>query len=281
MRFLITSQIMVRYSILGSGSSGNSYIFSDGSDALLVDNGFSRAELMRRIESQGFDYSTIRAVFVTHLHPDHARGVGTIARKDGLCVFTSGRCQECEYEKLGIPQDQCRIIEFGDAVSIGSFLIRSFPTSHDSTGSSGYYISCPQASFTIVTDTGVFDQEMVHLARQSDVLFLESNYDSQMLKTGPYPYPLKKRIDGPRGHLSNTQAEEFLNQCGFFAALTGENKSEICYNSSKYRISKVFLVHLSDTNNSVSLLEKRFQWMGSVITVCPKGAILSGSIGDQ
>lgn len=275
---------MVKYSVLGSGSSGNSYIFESPCGAILIDNGFSRAELRRRVAAEGFDFSRIQAVFVTHLHPDHAKGVGTLARMDGIPVYCSTvsheQYKDSEYPKLGIPESAQFFITDEDTVSAGGFQVKCFYTSHDSSGSVGYLIGGGGSVFTLITDTGCFNSRMVECAKMSDVLFLESNYDPKMLKEGPYPAFLKKRILGDRGHLSNQQAEEFLNQCGFFAAMTEENKCELCYNQAKSRISRIFLVHLSDTNNDVDLLEKRFSWMGSLLTVCPKGQTRTGCIGE-
>lgn len=276
---------MVRYCVLGSGSSGNSYVFQHGTEAILVDNGFSRVELKRRLAGEGFDFDALKAVFVTHLHPDHSKGVGTLARMDGLPVYVSRRCfQLCgdnEYARLGIPVDCRMFLDEGETCQLGAFSVYGFSTCHDSGGSMGYCIQCDGFCFTIVTDTGCYDEAMIECARHSDVLFLESNYDRKMLDEGPYPFFLKKRISGTRGHLSNDQAEQFLHQCGIFESNTEEINSDLCYNPLKSRMSRVFLVHLSDTNNSVSLLQRRFRWMGDLLTVCPKGNSESGCIGES
>lgn len=248
-----------------------------------MDNGFSRAELQRRCVRAGIDYPTIKAVFVTHMHPDHSKGVGTIARKDNLTVYASSvchdHCLDCEYARLGIPESCQAFMSEDDVVRIGGFEVRCFFTSHDSAGSVGYQIGCEGVRLCIVTDTGVFDQRMVDYASESDVLFLESNYDVDMLRTGPYPPMLKRRIHGQRGHLSNDQAEEFLQRCGISRPGNADIQPDLCYNHAKSGPDKVYLVHLSDTNNSVSLLRSRFGWMGDRIVVCPKGGLAAGSIG--
>lgn len=275
---------MIRYAVLGSGSSGNAYVFSDGADSIIVDNGFSRAELIRRCDAAGTDWDTVRAVFVTHMHPDHCRGVGTLARKDGFPVFISavaGKLCTPELARMAVPEGQLNTIDEGEERPVGGFSVRCFYTSHDSSGSVGYRICHKQGCFCIVTDTGCFDERMVGAALESDVLFLESNYEPRMLKSGPYPPPLKKRIDGRFGHLSNEQAMDFLVRCGFYRDPGTDIQGQLCYNQPDCRVRRVYLVHLSSTNNNVELLRSRYSSLGDRLYVCPKGEMACGVLGGQ
>ncbi|MFA7109340.1 MAG: MBL fold metallo-hydrolase [Sphaerochaetaceae bacterium] len=264
---------MINYSVLGSGSNGNAYAFCFNGKTILIDSGFSRIELIRRFEKSGLDFSTVCAVFVTHLHPDHCKGLGVLARKDKLPIYvnqtTYEYCQS-EYAKLGIPED-CRVIfEIGEIIQIGDFEISSFRTSHDSTGSVGYTIRIDDKEFCLVTDTGVYSDEMVENAKKSNVLFLESNYDETMLKDGPYPYFLKQRVAGERGHLSNKQAVDFLKNCDVVC-----DKGEVITLEESSKIEKVYLIHLSKVNNNAQHLQETYN---SKVTVCENGQLVKGNL---
>ncbi len=246
---------MLTYAVLGSGSSGNSYVFSDGVSSLLIDQGYSVVELCRRLERFGVDYSTLKAVCVTHLHPDHAKGVGTLARKKGVDVYLNKRAcegEEVQFAKLGIPDQLVHPITPFELIEVGPFSLFCFPTSHDSCGSVGWYVRYQDEQYMVLTDTGITTEEQKSLAKSATVLFLEANYDPGMLATGPYPVYLKRRIDGRYGHLSNHQALSFLQESGF------------CGNH-------VYFIHMSDVNNDPALLEKAAHKMvNTPFTVCRK-----------
>ena len=254
---------MIRYAVLGSGSNGNSYVFFDGTVSILIDQGYSVVELQRRLQSLDLDIESIGGVCVTHLHPDHAKGIGTIARKLKVPIYLNGQMIEREpvvFSKLAIPESCVRIVKPLQMFTIGSFILCCFETSHDSGGSVGWHIVYEGKTLMVLTDTGCYTSQQLSLAKKTDVLFLEANYDETMLSNGPYPYFLKKRVSGDYGHLSNTQALNFLIE-------------------SEFAGNHVYFIHLSDVNNNPSLLSDFARQKVKVpFTVCEKGKCYGGDM---
>ncbi len=246
---------MLRYAVLGSGSSGNSYLFTDGRVSLLIDQGYSVVELGRRMERFSVPLSTIQAVCMTHLHPDHARGIGVLSRRLPIAIYAHERMveeQPSAMEKLGIPEGRLKTVCTSELFEVGPFSLFCFETSHDSDGSVGWYITYGKTHLMVLTDTGSTSSTQLSLAGDADILFLEANYDEQMLQCGPYPPRLKHRIASERGHLSNNQALQFLSESGF----KGEH---------------VYFIHLSACNNDPELLARQVVSKTSIpFTVCRK-----------
>jgi len=252
----------VRYAVLGSGSSANAYIFQTGDFSVLVDNGFSCRELLSRAEKFGFDPSCIRYILLTHIHGDHLRGVEVLSRKLKIPVI--------RHEELNLTA-RCRgplggqiPVRPGEKTVLGPLVIHPFETSHDAPFSVSYALELWGARFCLITDTGQISRRMSLYARHSDVLFLEANYCDRMLEEGPYPWHLKRRIASEQGHLSNRAALDFLNHLA-------EGKPS--------RLSRVFLCHLSGTNNDPEvveeLLSRELRWKGD-FRVCAKGTAHPG-----
>lgn len=253
---------MIKFSVLGSGSCGNSYVFLCGSHALMVDAGYSLRKIELRMNEAGIELPCVDALLLTHLHPDHNSGAGVFARKTGKPVFVSEnvlRYAQVEYDKMGLPPACKRSFEPGTSFDVGPFCVNAFYSSHDSAGSVGFAISCEDKKIVLITDTGYYTEEMQNQAKNANLLFLESNYDVQMLRTGPYPLYLQKRIAGQRGHLSNDQAKEFLTSCG--------------YENSR---TPVYLIHVSDSNNTVERVASVMSSFNA--QVCRRGAQYSGQL---
>ena len=247
----------VKYAVLGSGSSANSYIFDYRGFAIIVDNGFSCRQAIERAVNLGFNTENVKYIFLTHSHDDHFRGIEVLSRKlhapvvihEGLNV--SRKLKTHFYKRKDIVP--------GPFYSEGDLRFRAFQTSHDAEFSISYHFELGDLVFTIISDTGVVSEEMVDLASRSDVLFLEANYNSGMLDEGPYPLFLKQRIASNEGHLSNEAAMKFLNEAG------GREGS---------KLKRVFFCHLSSTNNTPEVLERdiseHLEWDGEWI-ICRKG----------
>lgn len=246
---------MIEWAVLGSGSSGNAYYISDGDHSIIIDQGYSVVELNRRLARVNRSVDHIDALFVTHFHPDHTRGVGVFSRRRAVPIHLSAHAlaqNKRAVHSLGIPTDQITPIDHGEVIQVGEMSIFCFATSHDSPGSVGYFIDHPSERLLLMTDLGQTTAEQASLAKDASVLFLEANYDDHLLEVGPYPYPLKERIRSREGHLSNDQALEFLSHSGFDG-------------------KEVYFVHISDTNNDYELLENQAREIVSApFVVCEK-----------
>ncbi len=250
----------MNYAILGSGSKANCYIFSNKSSSFIVDNGYSFQQLMQRSKMLNFELTNLQFILVTHTHKDHIAGVRTCAKRLKIPVYIN---HDSNYEQYLKDKIDIRFIEVNKLYKHDSFLFIPFATSHDAKGSVSYSINFDDVTFTIITDTGKITKQMAHYALNSDVLFLEANYNPKMLKDGPYPLELKKRIDSTKGHLSNIDAINFLN---FLAT-----------KNSKIKI--VYLCHLSEINNSPEILLqdiKEHAKFNFKYVICPRDQVQKG-----
>lgn len=223
---------------------------------MLIDQGFSVRELKRRLQHFDTPIESVKALCLTHLHPDHAKGAGVLARMHGVPVVVhvgAVRKNGTRVLDLGIPTDQLFHTEAEAAFKVGPFTLMCFETSHDCPGSVGWLIRYGDERLMVLTDTGRTTALQRKLAQKADVLFLEANYDEEMLRKGPYPPFLQNRIRGEHGHLSNAEAFTFLTE-------------------SKFAGEHLYFVHLSDTNNSVHLLETAARTKSPTeYTICEKG----------
>lgn len=249
--------------MLGSGSSANSYIFEYGDFSFILDNGFSSRELLRRMKELSFDPRKLEFIFLSHIHSDHLKGVESLSRDLKLPVVI--------HENLAIDQYTKKYLHKKLSVSPGreycfkNLKFTAFDTYHDAPSSLSYYFELAGVKITVITDTGCFDQIMIDFASQSHILFLESNYSDELLANGKYPPFLKQRISSDKGHLSNIQAAEFLEQ------VTGSDKCEL---------EQIYLCHLSKNNNSVETVKDEIGNLcnGEIpLRICDRGEMVPGA----
>lgn len=223
---------------LNSGSNGNCYYIGNGTDAVLVDVGISCRETEKRMKQLGLDINTIKAIFVSHEHGDHIKGVSTFANKYSLPVYITGLT--AKYGPILINHLSKRFTA-GESIAIGDLAVTAFTKQHDASDPHSFIVSCQGITAGVFTDIGRVCDNLIHHFQQCHAVFLESNYDEDMLENGRYPVHLKNRIRGGQGHLSNRQALELFIQ---------------------YKppfMSHVLLSHLSKENNEPHLAAGLFE----------------------
>lgn len=202
---------MIKFCSLFSGSSGNSLFIAAGNTKILIDAGLSGKRIIGALHSIGENPSELSAILVSHEHSDHTRGVGIVSRKFDVPIYANESTWGMMEKEIG-PVDARNRLYFntGTDFEIGSILVKAFSIPHDASEPVGFNFCFKDKKITTATDIGHITKELVNNFYMSDLILLESNHDVEMLKVGPYPYYLKKRILGDRGHLSNEMAAKVI-----------------------------------------------------------------------
>ena len=199
----------MRFASLGSGSKGNATLVNKHKTYLLLDNGFSVKETEIRLQRLGLEAGQLTAILVTHEHGDHIRGVGPLARKYGIPVWTSrGTASHVGLGKLPALQ----FIDVHEPLELDDIEVQPFPVPHDAREPCQFTFGDGAKRLGILTDTGSTTTHIVDQLSGCDALMLECNHDVTMLANSAYPESLKARVGGRFGHLSNIQAAELLAQ---------------------------------------------------------------------
>lgn len=230
---------MVEICAIASGSNGNCYYIGNDEDAVLVDVGISRRQVLERMAIKGLKPQKIKAIFISHEHSDHYRGVRVLSQKLGVPVYMTLKTLESSWH----PDRPDKIISFspGDVVCVGSFAIHTFLKNHDAAEPCSFRIEHNGINVGVFTDIGEACENVTEQVGMCQALFMESNYDERMLWDGPYPYHLKRRVSGDHGHLSNIQAFELVEK----------------YHHPDLKV--VFLSHLSQENNRPDIAAEAFK----------------------
>ena len=237
---------MAKFVTLFSSSSGNSYYIGSSGQGVLIDAGRSCKQIEMAMQSNNLDMRTVRAVFITHEHSDHCQGLKVLASRYGFTVYASeGTLNALESADRLSSRFTADVIE--TRVSIGDMLIERTDTPHDSAESCAYSVTTPDGSrATIATDMGIMLPKVREAISKSSLAVIESNHDIDMLRCGPYPYALKRRILSDRGHLSNKACAEelpFLVKSGVNRIVLGHLSKEnntplLAYNTSLEALTK-------------------------------------------
>ena len=225
-------------SSLNTGSNGNCFYVGNGNEAVLVDVGLSCKETELRMQRLNLSMDSVKAIFITHEHGDHIRGLPVLAKKYQLPVYITP--STLMGGKQLIPTHLLNTFSAYSPVQLGQLEVIAFPKKHDAAEPHSFIIRCNTVTVGIFTDIGQNCEDVIQNFKQCHAVFLEANYDDEMLNTGRYPYYLKNRIRGGHGHLSNAQA----------LSLFKTHKSA--------HLSHLFLSHLSKDNNCPDLVQRLF-----------------------
>lgn len=228
----------MRLCSIASGSSGNCIYVGNGGTHLIVDTGISKKRVEQGLKELGIKGEEIDGILITHEHIDHIQGLGVFSRRYRVPVYaTSGTVKGIKQcSSIGkLPDGLLHEINIDEKFRMGELMICPFAISHDANEPSGYRIESGDRAVAVATDLGTYDSYTVENLRGLDAVVLEANHDIHMLEVGPYPYPLKQRVMGAKGHLSNE--------------LSGRLLCDILHNG----LQAVVLGHLSKENNYAEL----------------------------
>ncbi|WP_425755869.1 MBL fold metallo-hydrolase [Ihubacter sp. rT4E-8] len=237
----------LKFSSFASGSSGNSYLVKSENTTLLVDVGITGKRIFAALAEKNIDPAGLDGILITHEHIDHVRSLRMIAKKATKArVYASGGTLDAVGGSIASGQEY--VVRSGEPCDIGDIRVIPFDLSHDAAEPKGYTFISGGRRLTIVTDTGCISPEIEEHITAADLLVLEANHEVNILKMGSYPYNLKRRILGDRGHLSNETAGEIL--CGMLRARHQRASVEGKANVLASGVPKVVLAHLSRENNT-------------------------------
>jgi len=222
---------------LNSGSNGNCYYVGNDTDAVLIDVGLSCRETEKRMNKLGLKMKTVKAIFVSHEHGDHIKGVSVLANKYNLPVYITPKTAKHGPRLIG---HISKPFTAAEPIAVGSLAVTAFTKQHDAIDPHSFIISYQGITVGVLTDIGRVCEEVIHYFSQCQAVFLEANYDELMLENGRYPIHLKNRIRGGQGHLSNKEALDLF----------------IKHRSPA--LSHVLLSHLSKENNVPEMAEALF-----------------------
>lgn len=223
---------------LYSSSSGNMFHIESNKANILIDVGVSYKAINEGLKSIGKDISDINAVFITHEHTDHIKGLPLLCRKNDIPIYACGKTAKYLEEELNGKNIKNNIFEmkYGQAYKIKDIEFSPFETSHDSIMPCGYRLKSENSVLTFATDLGYVSDNVMENLKEANFAILEANYDTTMLDFGKYPYMLKRRIKGNLGHLSN------------------DNSADVISSLAKLGKENFLLAHLSENNNNKNIM---------------------------
>lgn len=221
--------------VFASGSTGNCALVQGGGASVLVDAGISASRIRAALSQAGLDPARLDAIFITHEHSDHIKGLSVFLKNTPLPVFAPETTGDCLRRSVPGAAPYIRPLRPETPISLGGLTVTAFPTPHDTPQSVGYRLEAEGTAVAIATDTGCVTGTMLRYLTGADVALIEANHDMEMLRNGPYPAALKRRILSGSGHLSN-------GECTWLAAVLARSGTR-----------RVVLGHLSRENNRPGL----------------------------
>lgn len=223
--------------VLSSGSKGNSTLVITDKVKILIDLGTTTSYVEAALNNLNVDVKEISHILITHSHADHIKGLKVFIKRYNPVILVTEDMKNVLEKELG----NFRYEYYEDKKAIiGDLTVNVIKTSHDAEESIGFVLTNNNSSMVYITDTGYINQKYFKILSNNNLYVLESNHDIKMLMDGPYPYYLKQRVQGDKGHLSNKQASDYL--CKFI----GDNTRKIVF------------AHISEHNNSYEKVIETF-----------------------
>lgn len=250
----------MRVVVLSSGSKGNTTYIECGKTKILIDIGNTCKYVELKLKGIGVNPEDIDGILITHTHVDHVKGLKVFLHKYATRVYFTDKVQE----ELDYVLDYFVIKE--EMFSIGDLLIQVIKTSHDALGSVGYVVSFLGKSIVYITDTGYINQKYFSVLKNREVYIMESNHDIELLNHSKYPFHLRQRILGDKGHLSNYDCAHYLSQfigdktkCIMLAHLSQENNTPVLaydtlmerLDNSDLHVEKIIIAHQDEATEEV------------------------------
>ncbi len=230
---------------IASGSNGNAYWIQCQDTAILIDCGIGYREMVKRAKLVGIDLKLLSAIFISHEHSDHVRGLKVLANhhKHMQCYMTAGTAKGVREYYMPIDGSRVHLMPSEGVVTVGPIEVTSFVKPHDVKEPVSFTVRTADGiTIGVYTDIGRPTERLVQELEQCDAAFLESNYDIEMLRTGSYPLYLKNRITGGEGHISNKEAFDLVSNL-----------------SKPYKMQALVLSHLSGENNKPQVVRELFE----------------------
>jgi phosphoribosyl 1,2-cyclic phosphodiesterase len=232
---------------LNSGSNGNCYYVGNHTEAVLIDAGISCRETEKRLTRLGLSISNVKAVFISHEHTDHIRGIQAIASRHRIPIYITAAT--LHHSRMSISGELVKAFLPGEPISIGELTINAFSKHHDAIDPYSFTVEGNGITIGVFTDIGTPCHNLISSFKRCHAAFLEANYDETMLEEGGYPIHLKRRIRGGKGHLSNREALELF---------TAHRPAFM---------SHLLLAHLSKNNNCPELVSELFRPFSAEVTI--------------
>ncbi|MBS2210845.1 MBL fold metallo-hydrolase [Carboxylicivirga mesophila] len=240
---------MVKVCAIASGSNGNCYYIGTEKEAILVDAGISRRQIMKRMKELRLDISRVKSVFISHEHSDHIRGLRVLCDMHGIDAYLTRDTLHKAHRNYH--PKTAHVFNAGDIINVGGFKVHTFTKQHDAIDPVSFRVEVEGLSVGVMTDIGAVCNNLKLHLEQCHIAFLESNYDEQLLEEGPYPYHLKQRVKSDKGHLSNKQAVDLVERL------------------EKADLNTIFLSHISADNNRVEIALKAFEHLSKKYRILP------------
>ena len=231
----------MKLTVFASGSTGNCALVQGGGRSVLIDAGISARRIRAGLARAGLLPSDLDGVFVTHEHADHIKGLATLLKYDPVTVYAPGTVRGAIHRAIPGADVYTRELVPERALELGTLTVTAFPTPHDTPQSVGYRLEAADGCLGFATDTGCVTDTMLRYLAGAQIALIEANHDVAMLKNGPYPPHLQKRILSDRGHLSNAE-------CTFLASVLAQTGTR-----------RIVIGHLSKENNLPGLALRTVQ----------------------